>query len=408
MTHLYGQEGAGDARARCAAVIAGFTKTFESLPEALFSAPGRTELGGNHTDHQHGHVLAAGVDLDILAAAAPNQSGMIRVQSQGYPLIVVDLHELAPKPEEENTSAALIRGVAARLSALGCPLQNAGLDAYLVSNVPGGSGLSSSAAFEVLMGTMLNDLFFGGRCTAVEIAQIGQYAENVFFGKPCGLMDETASSVGGVVAIDFADTERPVVERIDLDLHAAGYALCILDSGAGHADLTGEYAAITDELKAVCRYFGKEVLRQVPREQFLAALPQVRKAAGDRAVNRAFHFYGEDRRAREEAQALKNGDFEGFLQLVRESGRSSAMYLQNVIPTGQTVGQELMVTIALCECLLEGRGAVRVHGGGFGGTAQAFVPLDMLERFKEKTEAVLGQGSCHVVTIRPEGGVRLA
>ncbi|MCI6320708.1 MAG: galactokinase [Clostridiales bacterium] len=408
LTHLYGQEGAGDARARCAAVIAGFTKTFESLPEALFSAPGRTELGGNHTDHQHGHVLAAGVDLDILAAAAPNQSGMIRVQSQGYPLIVVDLHELAPKPEEENTSAALIRGVAARLSALGCPLQNAGLDAYLVSNVPGGSGLSSSAAFEVLMGTMLNDLFFGGRCTAVEIAQIGQYAENVFFGKPCGLMDETASSVGGVVAIDFADTERPVVERIDLDLHAAGYALCILDSGAGHADLTGEYAAITDELKAVCRYFGKEVLRQVPREQFLAALPQVRKAAGDRAVNRAFHFYGEDRRAREEAQALKNGDFEGFLQLVRESGRSSAMYLQNVIPTGQTVGQELMVTIALCECLLEGRGAVRVHGGGFGGTAQAFVPLDMLERFKEKTEAVLGQGSCHVVTIRPEGGVRLA
>ena len=408
LARLYGKAHLEDSRSRCATVIAGFTKTFESLPEALFSAPGRTELGGNHTDHQHGHVLAAGVDLDILAAAAPNQSGMIRVQSQGYPLIVVDLHELAPKPEEENTSAALIRGVAARLSALGCPLQNAGLDAYLVSNVPGGSGLSSSAAFEVLMGTMLNDLFFGGRCTAVEIAQIGQYAENVFFGKPCGLMDETASSVGGVVAIDFADTERPVVERIDLDLHAAGYALCILDSGAGHADLTGEYAAITDELKAVCRYFGKEVLRQVPREQFLAALPQVRKAAGDRAVNRAFHFYGEDRRAREEAQALKNGDFEGFLQLVRESGRSSAMYLQNVIPTGQTVGQELMVTIALCECLLEGRGAVRVHGGGFGGTAQAFVPLDMLERFKEKTEAVLGQGSCHVVTIRPEGGVRLA
>ena len=408
LARLYGKAHLEDSRSRCATVIAGFTKTFESLPEALFSAPGRTELGGNHTDHQHGHVLAAGVDLDILAAAAPNQSGMIRVQSQGYPLIVVDLHELAPKPEEENTSAALIRGVAARLSALGCPLQNAGLDAYLVSNVPGGSGLSSSAAFEVLMGTMLNDLFFGGRCTAVEIAQIGQYAENVFFGKPCGLMDETASSVGGVVAIDFADTERPVVERIDLDLHAAGYSLCILDSGAGHADLTGEYAAITDELKAVCRYFGKEVLRQVPREQFLAALPQVRKAAGDRAVNRAFHFYGEDRRAREEAQALKNGDFEGFLQLVRESGRSSAMYLQNVIPTGQTVGQELMVTIALCECLLEGRGAVRVHGGGFGGTAQAFVPLDMLERFKEKTEAVLGQGSCHVVTIRPEGGVRLA
>ena len=408
LTHLYGQEGAGDARARCAAVIAGFTKTFESLPEALFSAPGRTELGGNHTDHQHGRVLAASVDLDILAAAAPNQSGMIRVQSQGYPLIVVDLHELAPKPEEENPSAALIRGVAARLSALGCPLQNAGLDAYLTSNVPGGSGLSSSAAFEVLVGTMLNELFFGGKCSAVEIAQIGQYAENVFFGKPCGLMDQTASSVGGVVAIDFADTAHPVVEQITLDLHANGYALCILNSGAGHADLTAEYASITDELKAVCRCFGKEVLREVPEEAFLSALPEVRKAAGDRAVNRAFHIYAENRRAEAEGQALREGDFDRFLALVRDSGRSSAMYLQNVIPTGQSTAQELMVTIALCESILAGRGAVRVHGGGFGGTAQAFVPLDMLDTFKEKTEAALGQGSCHVVMIRPVGGVRLA
>ena len=408
LTHLYGQEGAGDARARCAAVIAGFTKTFESLPEALFSAPGRTELGGNHTDHQHGHVLAAGVDLDILAAAAPNQSGMIRVQSQGYPLIVVDLHELAPKPEEENTSAALIRGVAARFAALGCPLQSAGLDAYLTSNVPGGSGLSSSAAFEVLVGTMLNELFFGGKCSAVEIAQIGQYAENVFFGKPCGLMDQTASSVGGVVAIDFADTAHPVVEQITLDLHANGYALCILNSGAGHADLTAEYASITDELKAVCRCFGKEVLREVPEEAFLSALPEVRKAAGDRAVNRAFHIYAENRRAEAEGQALREGDFDRFLALVRDSGRSSAMYLQNVIPTGQSTAQELMVTIALCESILAGRGAVRVHGGGFGGTAQAFVPLDMLDTFKEKTEAALGQGSCHVVMIRPVGGTRLA
>ena len=408
LTRLYGEGGLAAARARCADVIAGFSGTFESLPEALFSAPGRTELGGNHTDHEHGRVLAAGVDLDILAAAAPNQSGMIRIQSEGYPLIVVDLRELAPKPEEKNTSAALIRGVAARLSALGCPLQNAGLDAYLVSNVPGGSGLSSSAAFEVLMGAMLNDLFWGGRCTPVEIAQIGQYAENVFFGKPCGLMDQTASSVGGVVAIDFADTEHPEVERISLDLTAAGHALCILESGAGHADLTGEYAAITDELKAVCRYFGKEVLREVPEESFLAALPQVRRAAGDRAVLRAFHIYAENRRAAGEAAALRNGDFEGFLALVRESGRSSTQYLQNVVPTGQTVRQELLLTIALCEQILAGRGAVRVHGGGFGGTAQAFVPLDLLEEFKARTEAVLGAGACHVVTIRPVGGVRLA
>ena len=407
LARLYGKNRLEEARSRCGTVISGFAKTFESLPEALFSAPGRTELGGNHTDHQHGRVLAAGVDLDILAAAAPNQSGMIRVQSQGYPLIVVDLHELTPRPEEENTSAALIRGVAARMSAMGCPLQNAGLDAYMVSSVPGGSGLSSSAAFEVLIGTMLNDLFWDGRCTPVEIAQIGQYAENVFFGKPCGLMDQTASSVGGVVAIDFADTVHPVVEQIGLDLTAQGYALCILDSGAGHADLTGEYAAITDELKAVCQCFGKEVLREVPEEDFLVALPQVRKAAGDRAVNRAFHIYAENRRAEAEAQALRDGDFDRFLALVRDSGRSSAMYLQNVIPTGQTTAQELMVTIALCERILAGRGAVRVHGGGFGGTAQAFVPLDMLEMFKEKTEAALGVGSCHVVTIRPVGGARV-
>ena len=407
LDRLYGKTRREEARDRCEAVIAGFTKTFESQPEALFSAPGRTELGGNHTDHQHGRVLAASVDLDILAAAAPNQSGMIRIQSQGYPLIVVDLHELAPKAGEENTSAALIRGVAARMAALGCPLQNAGLDAYMVSSVPGGSGLSSSAAFEVLIGTMLNDLFWGGRCTPVEIAQIGQYAENVFFGKPCGLMDQTASSVGGVVAIDFADTAHPAVEQIGLDLTAQGYALCILDSGAGHADLTSEYAAITDELKAVCRRFGREVLREVPEEEFLAALPEVRKAAGDRAVNRAFHIYAENRRAEAEAQALRDGDFDRFLALVRDSGRSSAMYLQNVIPTGQTTAQELMVTIALCESILAGRGAVRVHGGGFGGTAQAFVPLDMLETFKEKTEAALGAGSCHVVTIRPVGGTRV-
>ena len=408
LVRLYGAEHGEDARARCAEVLAGFAKTFESQPEALFSAPGRTEVGGNHTDHQHGRVLAAAVNLDILAAAAPNQSGMIRVQSQGYPLIVVDLGELTPKTEEQNTSAALIRGVAARMAAMGCPLQNAGLDVYMTSTVPGGSGLSSSAAFEVLIGTMLNDLFWDGKCIPVEIAQIGQYAENVFFGKPCGLMDQTASSVGGVVAIDFADTAHPVVEQISLDLHANGYALCILNSGAGHADLTSEYAAITNELKAVCRCFGKEVLREVPEDAFLSALPEVRKAAGDRAVNRAFHIYAENRRAEAEGQALREGDFDRFLSLVRDSGRSSAMYLQNVIPTGQTTAQELMVTIALCESILAGRGAVRVHGGGFGGTAQAFVPLDMLDTFKEKTEAALGQGSCHVVTIRPVGGTRLA
>ena len=407
LTRLYGTEGAERARSRCIEVIEGFHQTFDRPAQALFSAPGRTEIGGNHTDHQRGCVLAASVDLDILAAAAPTQSGVIRVLSQGYPMTEVDLRELTPRQDEVNTSAALIRGVAARMSEMGCDLHSRGLDVYMTSTVPKGSGLSSSAAYEVLIGTMLNELFWAGHCTPVELAQIGQYAENVFFGKPCGLMDQTASSVGGVVAIDFADTAHPAVERLDVDLHSYGYALCILDSGAGHEDLTNEYSAITDELRAVCRVFGKEVLREVPEEDFLAELPKVRKAAGDRAVNRAFHVYGENRRAQAEKEALRQGDFDRFLTLVRESGRSSAMYLQNIIPTGSVTAQELMVTIALCERILEGRGAVRVHGGGFGGTAQAFVPLDMLEKFKAATEAALGPGCCHVVMIRPAGGIKL-
>ena len=376
LSRLYGAEGAEKAHSRCMEVMEEFYKTFDRPAEALFSAPGRTEIGGNHTDHQKGCVLAASVDLDILAAVAPTQSGIIRVLSQGYPMIEVDLRELDPKEEEINTSAALIRGVASCMSAMGCDLRERGLDVYMTSTVPKGSGLSSSAAYEVLMGTMLNELFWEGRCTAVELAQIGQYAENMFFGKPCGLMDQMASSVGGVVSIDFEN-------------------------------LTDEYSAITNELRAVCRVFGKEVLREVPEEAFLAELPKVRAAAGDRAVNRAFHVYAENRRALAEKEALRQGDFDKFLALVRESGRSSAMYLQNVIPTGSTAAQELMVTIALCERILEGRGAVRVHGGGFGGTAQAFVPLDMLDTFKKATEAALGKDCCHVVMIRPAGGVRL-
>ena len=403
---LYGEDLAG-ARGRCQKGMESFEAAFGRAPEALFSAPGRTELGGNHTDHQHGRVLAAGVNLDILAAAAVNHTGVVRFQSEGYPMIKVDLRELEPKEEEKNSSAALIRGVAARMARLGCSLGDWGLDAALVSSVPGGSGLSSSAAFEVLVGTMVDHLLWDGKRSPVEIAQIGQYAENVYFGKPCGLMDQTASSVGGVVAIDFADTARPVVEAIALDLAAGGYALCILDSGADHADLTSEYASITQELAAVCGYFGKKVLREVPEEDFLANLPKVRAASGDRGTLRALHVYGENRRAAQEAQALREGDIPRFLHLVRESGRSSALYLQNVVPTGQREKQELLLTIALAERLLEGEGAVRVHGGGFGGTAQAFVPLKKLPAFQAGIEAVLGEGSCHVLSIRPVGGVRI-
>ena len=264
LTQVYGSDRLESAKSRCTEVTEGFRQTFGYSAQALFSAPGRTELGGNHTDHQRGCVLAAAVDLDILAAAAVTDSGVIRVLSQGYPMTEVSLRELTPQEGEKNTSAALIRGVASRMQEMGCDLRGRGLDVYITSTVPKGSGLSSSAAYEVLMGTMLNELFWSGHCTPVELAQIGQYAENVFFGKPCGLMDQTASSVGGVVAIDFADTAHPIVERLDVDLHACGYALCILDSGAGHEDLTGEYSAITEELRAVCRVFGNLVLREVP------------------------------------------------------------------------------------------------------------------------------------------------
>ena len=405
---LYGPARLEEQKRRYAYVLDKFTETFGRPAQGFFSAPGRTELGGNHTDHQHGRVLAAGVDLDDLAAAAKTDTGRFRVLSEGYPLLDVDLTDLAPKPEEQNTSAALLRGVAARFAQLGCDLTGAGLDAYVVSDVPGGSGLSSSAAFEVLLGTVMNDLLFGGKCSAVEIAQIGQYAENVYFGKPCGLMDQTASSVGGVVAIDFLDPEDPVVERIDLDLGGEGFALCILDSGAGHADLTGEYAAITDELRAISRHFGKEVLRQVSEAEFAAAIPVLRREAGDRAVLRAMHYFDENDRAHAQAEARKAGDFAGFLDLVNASGRSSALYLQNVVPTGQTADQALMLTIALSSHILAGRGAVRVHGGGFGGTAQAFVPLDLLDSFQAQVEAVLGAGACHVLSVRPVGGVKIA
>ena len=369
-----------------------------------FSAPGRTEISGNHTDHQHGCVLAAAVNLETVAQVEMNGTDLIRIQSEGYPLVEVDLNDFTVHEEEKNTTAALIRGVAAAFSQRGAELR--GFDAKVHSTVLPGSGLSSSAAFEVLMGTICNELFFGKQLNAVEIAQIGQYAENVYFGKPCGLMDQTASSVGGMVFIDFENPDSPVVERIDFDFAAAGHALCIIDSGADHADLTEEYAAIPGELKKVSAFFGKEVLRDIPEAVFFAALPELRHQVPDRAILRAIHFYQENSRVQRQAQALRDGEFDTFLGLVSESGRSSWMYLQNITPTGATEHQDVAVALALCDTLLQGRGAYRVHGGGFAGTVQAFVPLDMVDSFKEGMERVLGEGNCHVLSIRPEGGIR--
>lgn len=378
-----------------------FERQYGRAAEYIFSAPGRTELGGNHTDHQHGLVLAAAVTLDTKAAAAENNDGCIRVISEGYAPVTVPIDELEMQPEERNTTAALVRGVAAGFLRRGYGVR--GFDAYIVSDVLPGSGLSSSAAFEVLIGTVINALS-GGALSPAEIARIGQYAENEYFGKPSGLMDQTASAVGGIVAIDFADPGAPVITPVEFDFAECGYALCIIDSGADHAELTEEYAAITNELKAVCRVFGKEHLREVDEHEFYARIAEVRRAAGDRAALRAAHVFNENKRCTVETAALGNGDFERFLQLVSESGRSSWMYLQNVIPTGSTARQELAFALLLCERLLGGRGAFRVHGGGFAGTVQAFVPEDMLAGFRAGIDAVLGAGSCHVLSIRREGG----
>lgn len=393
------------ARAKVAHVLDGFARSFgddEERPVVLCSAPGRTEICGNHTDHQHGRVLAGAVDLDFLACAAPNGLNRIRFQSEGWPMVEISLDELLPRTDERESTAALVRGMAGLVKERGYEV--AGFDAYAVSEVLPGSGLSSSAACEVLLGVIENCLFCSGELDAVTIAQLGQRAENVYFGKPSGLMDQTASSVGGAVAIDFADPAEPVVRSVAVDLESLGYALCIIDSGASHAALTGEYASIPEEMGAVAAYFGRKVLREVDEAELLRALPELRRAAGDRAVLRAMHFFADDRRSAEEADALERGDIDAFLALVRESGRSSWELLQNITPTGAAKEQAMAVALAVAERALAGRGACRVHGGGFAGTIQAFVPLDALESFSAEVEAALGQGSCRALSMRPVGG----
>ena len=343
------------------------------------------------------------MDLDTLAAVRENGTDVVRILSKGYPMSVVDLKELTPQESEINSTPALIRGVCAKFRELGCQVK--GFDAYCESTVLPGSGLSSSAAFEVLIGTIVNGLFFEGKVSQPQIAQIGQYAENVFFGKPCGLMDQTASAVGNLVTIDFFDKDHPVIEPVDFDFSACGHALCIIDSGADHADLTDEYAAVPGEMKAVAALLGKEVLTEISEAEFYRNIPMLRRECGDRAVLRCIHFYQENERVPRQVAALKAGDFGGFLELIRESGRSSWMYLQNVIPAGYKRHQDVALALALCDHYLAGRGAYRVHGGGFAGTVQAFVPMDILETFRTGLDAALGEGACHVLSIRPEGGV---
>lgn len=394
------------ARQRYCGICDGYIQTFGDAPDArFFSAPGRTEVGGNHTDHQHGRVLAGSVDLDVIACVCQNNSKVVKIQSEGYDMTHVSLSSLESDRDEFGSTAALAKGCLASFADLGCQLT--GFDAYCTSNVLRGSGLSSSAAFEVLICNILNGLFYEKRATRVEIAKISQRAEREFFGKPCGLLDQMASSQGGFTAIDFKNPEIPVVEQIEFDIQKHGYVLCVVDTHGDHADLTQDYADITVECRAVSNFFGKDFLRDVSEKEFYRQLPQLRSACGDRAVLRAFHFFNEDRRAEEEKQALKQDDFEHFLDLVNESGDSSYKYLQNLYSVSAVENQGLCLAIALTERFLSGEGACRVHGGGFAGTIQCYIPADRIDEYRTMIDSVFGKGSCCVLTIRPIGGTEV-
>ena len=395
-----------DQKERLAVIIDEYVKLFgDNENIELFSAPGRTEVGGNHTDHNHGKVLAASVDLDTVAAAVKRDDSVIVEKSFNFDALEVDISDLNIHTEEFGKSSGLIRGMCAGFVEYGYKI--GGFNAASMSRVLSGSGLSSSAAYEVLIGTILNHLYNDGKVSAVDIAKIAQFAENKYFGKPCGLMDQMASSVGSFITIDFKDPSEPVIKKVNFDFASCGHALCIIDTGGDHADLTDDYAAVRGEMEQAAEVFGKSVLRDVDEAEFMSNISLVREKVNDRAVLRAMHFYAENKRAEAEVKALESGDFDAFKELVTESGRSSYMYNQNVFTTKDVAHQGVSLALAMCEYLLKGKGAWRVHGGGFAGTVQAFVPVDMLDDFCEKIEAVFSKGSCHVLSIRPFGGIKL-
>ena len=392
-------------RGRYEQAIAEFEKLFGEGEAEIYSAPGRSEVGGNHTDHQYGKVLAASVNLDAIAVVRKTEDNQIQLLSEGYPMINVDLAELDAKKEEEGTSKGLIRGVAQGLAKNGHAI--GGFQAYVTSDVLGGAGLSSSAAFEVLVGTILSGLYNDMSIDAVEIAKVGQYAENVYFGKPCGLLDQMACSVGGLIHIDFKDKEHPVVEKVDVDFAAYDHSLCITDTKGSHANLTDEYAAVPAEMKQVAGYFGKNVLREVEIPEFYGAIAELREKFGDRPVLRAIHFFTENARVEKQVAALQEGKFDEFLQLIKESGNSSFKYLQNVYTSKDVQSQAVSIGLAVSESILTGHGVSRVHGGGFAGTIQAFVKNDFVEEYRKTLDSVYGEGSCHVLKVRPVGGVKV-
>jgi len=408
LTELYGgsPEPLAAQTQRYLELLGRFQAVFpDTLEAAFFSAPGRTEVGGNHTDHNAGRVLAAAVDLDLIAVAGPAHHGVIRVDSEGYPQVTVNLSNLDMVDAEKNTSAALIRGVCARLKALGYEI--GGFNACMTSAVPKGSGLSSSASYEVMLVTILSQLYNQGRIAPVSAAQIGQYAENFYFGKPSGLMDQTTSAVGGFVTIDFKDVEKPVVKKVNYDFRQSGHALVIVETGGDHADLTEDYAGVAQEMRSVAEALGGRVLRDFTKQDLLEGLPQLHGKVSDRALLRAFHFYEDDARVVEQVEALESGQFERFLALVVESGRSSWMQLQNCYSPRKPLEQGVALAQALTRNLLGQSGAWRVHGGGFAGTIQVFVPQEKVAAYVERMEAVFGAGACYPISIRSAGAVKV-
>lgn len=392
---------------RYAALMNEFKQVFGNDDVALFSSPGRTEIGGNHTDHNYGRVLAGAVNLDNIAVAASNGTDIIRIKSEGYPQFEVDLSDLSIDESRFYTSDSIVRGISARLKELG--FQIGGFDACIEGRVPKGSGLSSSASFEVLIGAIISNLFNDGKLDPVENAIVGQWAENNYFGKPCGLMDQTACSVGGLITIDFKDPSQPIVKALDFDFVATNYALVITDVGGGHDDAASqaEYASLPTEMKSVAKELGAEVLREVTLEQIVEKIPAIREKTGDRAILRAYHFQGDNQRVVDQVAALENNDFQAFLKMVVESGYSSYMYNQNIFDVVHKDEQVVSLGLALSEMVLKGKGAWRVHGGGFGGTIQAFVPQDLVDKYIATLEPVFGEGSCHKLFIRAKGSIKL-
>lgn len=403
---VYGADEAHFQQKRFLKLAEDFEKMFSQNDGIrFFSAPGRTEVGGNHTDHNNGKVLAAAINLDAVAAVCARDDGIIRVNSEGYSPITVESFDLEVRDEEAGKSEALIRGICARFNELG--YKYGGFNAAVTSRVLSGSGLSSSAAYEVLICTILNYIYNDGKINAVEIAQISQYAENVYFKKPCGLMDQTACSVGGFVQIDFCDTSAPVINKVDFDIAAHGYNLCIVDTGGNHADLTDDYASIRLEMNSVAEYFGKTVLREVDENTVFENIGDIRKTTGDRAVERALHFYNENKRVDRLVAALSDGDFEQFKNIIIESGKSSYMYNQNCFTLSNPNEQPVALALCIAEELLKNKGAYRVHGGGFAGTVQAFVPVDETESFVASMRKVFGENSCYILKVRSHGGCEI-